>query len=160
MGTFGPVALLTNAGFESVNGSDLLAGGIAAAVLDPAARTALAAVLARHELAGLVTPQLPLDLTPMAGEDAFLDAAELLLGAAGVLVVGLVPFTRRLDTTCAGAARFAAALAKLRDKHAKPVAVAVDAGEDYADYRRAFCDAGLPVFDRIETALLGLRTLA
>jgi acetyltransferase len=155
----GPVALLTNAGFESVNAGDLLAGG-PAAVLPPVARAALAAVLARHELTGLVTPQLPLDLTPMAGEDAFLDTADILLGAAGVLVVGLVPFTRRLDTAPAGAARFAAALAKLREMHGKPVAVAVDAGEDYADYRRAFRDAGLPVFDRVESALLGLRTLA
>jgi acyl-CoA synthetase (NDP forming) len=95
----------------------------------------------------------------MAGEDAFLAAADILLGSAGVLVVGLVPFTRRLDTAPAGTARFAAALAKLREVHGKPVAVAVDAGEDYADYRRAFRDAGLPVFDRVESALLGLRTL-
>jgi acyl-CoA synthetase (NDP forming) len=156
----GPVALLTNAGFESVNGSDLLTDPLHPAVLDPAARAALAAILARHELAGLVVPQLPLDLTPMAGEDAFLAAAEVLLGAAGVLVIGLVPFTRRLRTAPAGAARFAAALAKLRDTHGKPVAVAVDAGGDYAGYRRAFAEAGLPVFDRVETALLGLRTLA
>jgi acyl-CoA synthetase (NDP forming) len=156
--TPGPVALLTNAGFESVNAGDLLAGG-PVAVLKPAARTALAAMLARHELAGLVAPHLPLDLTPMAGEDAFLAAADILLGSAGVLVVGLVPFTRRLDTAPAGTARFAAALAKLREVHGKPVAVAVDAGEDYADYRRAFRDAGLPVFDRVESALLGLRTL-
>ncbi len=156
----GPVALLTNAGFESVNGSDLLTGPLRAAVLEPAARAALAAVLARHELAGLVAPKLPLDLTPMAGEDAFLAAAEILMDAAGVLVVGVVPFTRRLGTEAARAARFAAALAKLRDAHDKPVAVAVDAGVDYDGYRRAFREAGLPVFDRIETALLGLRTLA
>jgi acyl-CoA synthetase (NDP forming) len=117
-------------------------------------------MLARHELAGLVTPQLPLDLTPMAGEDAYLAAAEILLGTAGVLIVGVVPFTRRLDTEPAGAARFAAALASMRDAHHKPIAVAVDAGADYDGYRHAFRDAGLPVFDRVETALLGLRTLA
>ena len=156
----GSVALLTNAGFESVNGSDLLTAPLYAATLDPAVSAALSAVLARHELAGLVTPQLPLDLTPMAGEGAFLAAAEILIGAAGVLVVGVVPFTRRLGTEPAGAARFAAALATLRDAHNKPVAVAVDAGVEYDGYRRAFREAGLPVFDRIETALLGLRTLA
>lgn len=156
----GPVALLTNAGFESVNGSDLLTGPLHAAILEPAARAALAAVLVRHELAGLVTPQLPLDLTPMAGEDAFLAAAEILLGASGVLIVGVVPFTRRLGTEPAGAARLAAALATLRDSHNKPVAVAVDAGGEYDGYRHTFRAAGLPVFDRVETALLGLRTLA
>ena len=156
----GPVALLTNAGFESVNGSDLCTGGLNAARLEPAARDALATVLARHQLGGLVAPQLPLDLTPMAGEEAFLDAADILLGAAGVLVLGLVPFTQRLNTTPETAAPFATALARLRDRHGKPVAVAVDAGDDYAGYRRAFSDVGLPVFDRVESALLGLRTLS
>ena len=155
----GPVALLTNAGFESVNASDLLASGLEAAVLDPPAREELAALLVRHQLAGLVTPQLPLDLTPMAGEDAFLAAADLLLGSAALLVVGLVPFTKRLNTTTQDAAPFATALAGLSARHGKPVAVAVDAGPDYDDYRRAFSVAGLPVFDRVESALLGLRTL-
>jgi hypothetical protein len=107
----------------------------------------------------LVTPQLPLDLTPMAGEDAFLAAADLLLGAASVLVVGLVPFTRRLNTTPHDAAPFALVLAGIATTHGKPVAVVIDAGSAYDDYRRAFSMAGLPVFDRMESALLGLRTL-
>ncbi len=156
----GSVALVTNAGFESVNGSDLLAAaGLTAATLDPAAREALTDALTRHQLSGLVTPQLPLDLTPMAGEDAFLSAADIVLGAGGVLVVGLVPFTKRLSTGTTEAAPFAAALAGLRDQHGKPIAVVVDAGADYDSYRQAFRAAGLPVFDRVETALLGLRTL-
>jgi acyl-CoA synthetase (NDP forming) len=156
----GPVALVTNAGFESVNGSDLLAAsGLTAATLDPAAREALVAALTRQQLAGLVAAQLPLDLTPMAGEDAFLSAADIALGAAGVLVVGLVPFTKRLNTGAAEAVPFATALAKLRDRHGKPIAVVVDAGADYEGYRQAFRAVGLPVFDRVETALLGLRTL-
>jgi acyl-CoA synthetase (NDP forming) len=117
-------------------------------------------LLGRHQLAGLVNPQLPLDLTPMAGEDAFLAAADLLFDTAGVLVVGLVPFTKRLNTGTVEAAPFAAQLAQLRDTHGKPLAVVVDSGLDYAAYRQAFRDAGLPVFDRVETALLGLQVLA
>lgn len=156
----GPVALLTNAGFESVNGSDhLAASGLPVATLDTEVRTELAALLARHQLAGLVNPQLPLDLTPMAGEDAFLAAADLLFDTAGVLVVGLVPFTKRLNTSTIEAAPFAAGLAQVREKHGKPLAVVVDAGRDYEAYRQAFRDAGLPVFDRVETALLGLQVL-
>jgi acyl-CoA synthetase (NDP forming) len=155
----GPIALVTNAGFESVNASDLLASGMGAAVLSPAKKEELAALLARHQLSGLVNPQLPLDLTPMAGEEAFLAAVDLVLGSAALLIVGLVPFTRRLNTARAGAAPFAAELAKLAAKHGKPVAVAVDAGADYDDYRAALGEAGLVVFDRVETALLGLRTL-
>ncbi len=155
----GPVALLTNAGFESVNGSDLFDAGLPAATLSEPAEHALVGMLQKHELSALVTPRLPLDLTPMAGESAFLDAVDILLPEAAVLVIGLVPFTRKLDTSSAGGARLAAVLAHLRDTHGKPVAVAVDAGPAYAEYRQAFSDAGLPVFDRVETALLGLRVL-
>ena len=155
----GPVALVTNAGFESVNASDLLAPGLGAAVLTPPMREQLAALLAQHQLGGLVAPQLPLDLTPMAGEEAFLAAVDLVLASAALLVVGLVPFTRRLNTSPADAAPFAAALAKIAAKQGKPIAVAVDAGSDYDGYRRAFSEAGLAVFDRVESALLGLKTL-
>jgi acyl-CoA synthetase (NDP forming) len=96
----------------------------------------------------------------MAGEEAYLDTADILLGSSGALIVGLVPYIRRLHTTFAEAAPFAAALAELHRRHDKPVAVVVDAGVDYHGFRDAFRAAGLPVFDRVESALLGLRTLA
>ena len=157
--TGGPVALLTNAGFESVNGSDLLGARWPTATLRAAAQQSLDEMLTRHKLAGLVTARLPLDLTPMAGETVFLDAAEILIADAAVLVIGLVPFTRRLDTSAAGGAKLAVVLAHLSHTHHKPIAVAIDAGTDYTEYRRAFRDAGLPIFDRVETALRGLRIL-
>ena len=162
----GPVALVTNAGFESVNGSDVLGASQPAAHpmamcrLSGSAQDSLNAILAKHELAGLVTPRLPLDLTPMAGESAFLETVDLLLGESGVIVVGLVPFTRRLDTTPAGGAALAAQLLQLSGKHRKPVAVVVDAGTDYDGYVQCFRRAGLPVFDRMETALRGLHLVA
>jgi len=155
----GPVALLTNAGFESVNGGDLFGRKLPAANLSAAAQQSLAEMLARHELAGLVTPRLPLDLTPMATEAVFLDAAEILLREAAVLVVGLVPFTRRLDTSVVGGAKLAAVLVHLSKTQGKPIAVVVDSGADYVAYRQTFIDAGLPVFDRMESALRGLRVL-
>jgi acyl-CoA synthetase (NDP forming) len=156
----GPVALLTNAGFESVNGSDLFDPRLPAAQLDEAAQQELRSLLRKHELSGLVTPRLPLDLTPMANDGAFIDATGLLLEQATMLIVGLVPFTRRLDTTPEGAGALANVLARLGQFHGKPIAVAVDAGTDYAEFRQAFAPAGLPVFDRVESALLGLRALA
>jgi acyl-CoA synthetase (NDP forming) len=116
--------------------------------------------LAKHELAGLVSPRLPLDLTPMADEAAFLSAVDVLLANAAVVVVGFVPFTRRLDSSAGGGAMLADALAQLRNAHAKPVGVVIDAGPEYEDYRRAFDDAGLPVFARMENALVGLQVLA
>jgi acyl-CoA synthetase (NDP forming) len=157
--TAGPVALLTNAGFESVNGSDLFGPDLPVATLGESAQATLKEMLARHELGGLVTPRLPLDLTPMANEAAFLDAAEILLREAAVLVIGLVPFTRQLDTSTTGGAKLAAVLAHLSRTHGKPIAIAVDSGLDYAAYRQTFSEAGLPVFDRVESALRGLRVL-
>jgi acyl-CoA synthetase (NDP forming) len=155
----GPVALLSNAGFESVNGSDLFGADLPAAELWEPGREALSAALARHGLGGLVAPRLPLDLTPMAAEEAYLEAADLLLADAAILVVGLVPFTRRLGTDGDGARSFAARLAALARRHGKPVGVAVDAGPAYEPYRAAFAAEALPVFDRVETALLGIRVL-
>ena len=155
----GPVALLSNAGFESVNGSDLFGENLQSAELSLAAKAKLRAVLAQQNLAELVAPRLPLDLTPMASETAYLDAAEILLGEAAQLVVGLVPFTRHLESKGIGAAKFAEALAAVGRAQAKPVAVAIDAGADYEEYRASFAAAGLPVFTRVEDALLGLRVL-
>jgi acyl-CoA synthetase (NDP forming) len=156
-----PVALVTNAGFESVSGSDALQRRLPPARLGPATARALGEMLEAEGLAGLVPARLPLDLTPMASESAFLRAAEILLGEdAGVLVLGLVPFTRNLATDGAAAGDFARRLAGLSASSGKPVGVAVDAGPAFEPYREAFEGAGLPVFARVEDALLGLRTLA
>jgi acyl-CoA synthetase (NDP forming) len=155
----GPVAMLTNAGFESVNGGDLLGPDLPAAVLPDADTAELAAVLVRHGLAGLVAPHLPLDLTPMADEAAFLSTADVILKHSAVLIVGLVPFTSRLRTDARGAENLAVEMAALAHRHAKPIAVVVDAGDDYATFRAAFARAGLPVFARMENALRGLRAV-
>ena len=157
----GTVALVTNAGFESVNGSDTLQTQLPAARLGPAARLELGEMLEAEGLAGLVPARLPLDLTPMAGESAYLRAAEILLrDGAGVLVLGLVPFTRNLATEGAAGADFARKLAGLASATGRPIGVAVDAGPAYEPYRDTFAREGLPVFGRVEDALLGLRTLA
>lgn len=155
-----PVALVTNAGFESVNGNDILELQLPAAHLGPATLQALGDMLEAEGLAGLVPARLPLDLTPMAPESAYLRAAEILLRQdAGVLVLGLVPFTRCLRTDGAPARDFAGRLAGLCASTGKPIGIAVDAGPASEAYREAFAGAGLPVFARMEDALLGLRTL-
>lgn len=157
----GPVAIITNAGFESVNGSDRLAPPLAPATLSAPHLEELAHLLDRHQLNALVAPRLPLDLTPMADTTAFLAACELISRtAASVLLVGLVPFTRRLETAGTGAETFTRELAGLSRTSGKAIAGVVDAGSDYEAFRRAFTQQGLPVFSRMEDALLGLRVLA
>lgn len=154
----GPVAVLSNAGFESVSGADHLGGAFPGARLEAAEGALLQGLLRKHGLAELVSPHLPLDLTPMATDQAYLDAARLLLATeAQVLVVGLVPFTRRL--TLPDPAAFARTLRELAGACDKAVALALDAGPDYAELREALAATGLPVFSRVEEALVGLQAL-
>jgi acyl-CoA synthetase (NDP forming) len=156
------VAVITNAGFESVASADLLTGNLRGANLTPVETLALTELLAAEGLTGLVNPRLPLDVTPMAGESAYLSCTELLLsGEAEAVVVGLVPLTKRLGTADPAAfGPFARTLASLAKQHGKWVGVAVEGGALYDNYRQGLRDAGLPVFLTMEEALEGLRLIA
>jgi acyl-CoA synthetase (NDP forming) len=142
--------VVSNAGFETVCAADL----IELASLDEDTRTELAEVLARHRLKALVAPRLPLDLTPMADLDAWLEVIELLAGKESALVLGLVPFTPRLDRH--RIPELAAALVSLP----RPVAVVIDAGPDGDWLREPLTAAGVLVFASMEQALSGLRCIA
>jgi acyl-CoA synthetase (NDP forming) len=156
------IAIMTNAGFESVASADLLSGPFRGAALTEAETAALTATIAAEGLTGLVSARLPLDLTPMADEAAYLASARLLAATeAEAIVVGLVPLTRRLDTTDPGVfGPFAAALATLATTSGKWVGVAVEGGPLYDAYRQGLREAGLPVFLSMEEALEGLRLIA
>jgi acyl-CoA synthetase (NDP forming) len=156
------VAIMTNAGFESVAAADLLNGPFSGAKLTETETTALAATLEAQGLAGLVSARLPLDLTPMANESAYLATAKVLLGSeAEAVVVGLVPLTVRLDTTgIAAIEAFAFELAGLARTSGKWVGLAVEGGPLFDFYRQELRAAGLPVFLTMEEALEGLRLIA
>ncbi len=94
------VAVITNAGYESVVSADLLVGAVTGHILEPAEVAEVKALLEAHKLQDLVAPRLPLDVTPMADEAAYLDCCRFALRTvADTVVVGLVPLTKRLDTT-------------------------------------------------------------
>jgi acyl-CoA synthetase (NDP forming) len=156
------VAIMTNAGFESVASADLLGGPCHGSKLTAAESAALAATIEAEGLTGLVSPRLPLDLTPMANEAAYLASARLLAATeADVVVVGLVPLTKRLDTTDPAVyGPFAAALVALAETSGKWIGVAVEGGPLFDAYRQALREAGLPVFLTMEEALEGLRLIA
>lgn len=156
------VAVVTNAGFESVVSADMLENGLEAAKLTEAEEAQLAAMIEKHGLNGLVGAHLPLDLTPMAGEAPYFEGAELLCASeADSIVVGLVPLTQRLNTTdAAHMAAYAKSYMDLARKTGKRIGVAVDAGSMFEAYREAFMKAGVPVFLTMERALQGLQLLA
>lgn len=156
----GPVAVVTNAGFESVGAGDLLESPFASATLDPGTTGRLQAALRDEGLGDLVTARLPLDLTPMSSEAGYLKAVEVLMeNSAPIMILGLVPFTARLRTGGNEAIFFAQALAAMAHRQHSALGIVVDAGDDYQGYRQAFAEAGLPVFARMENAIAGLRAL-
>ncbi len=156
------IAIMTNAGFESVASADLLTGPFSGSKLTEAETTALAATIEAQGLTGLVSARLPLDLTPMANEAAYLATAKLLLATeADAVVVGLVPLTVRLNTTDLDAIMaFAAELSQLALASGKWLGVAVEGGPLFDLYRQGLRASGLPVFLTMEEALEGLRLIA
>jgi acyl-CoA synthetase (NDP forming) len=155
-------AVVTNAGYESVVSADLLVDDVVGHSFEPAEAERVRALLEQHKLQDLVAPRLPLDVTPMADEAAYLDCCRLVAGtAADTLVVGLVPFTRRLETVDpARMDAFAASLLAIGREAGKRIGVAVEAGPLYTPYREALARAGVPVFLSMERALAGLQALA
>lgn len=158
----GPIALVTNAGFESVGAGDVLEAPLHPAAPNQGLSADLAAILGEEGLGGLVAPRLPLDLTPMAPLRVFHRcAARVLASEASIVVVGIVPFALHLGTEDLEATRaFAADLMDRARARDKALAFAVDAGPDFDAYRDALAESGAPVFLRVEDALLGLKALA
>jgi acyl-CoA synthetase (NDP forming) len=156
------VAVMTNAGYESVVSADLLEGAVRGHSLDATETEKLKVLLIDHKLQDLVAAHLPLDLTPMADEAAYLASAKLVAAtAADTVLVGLVPLTMRLETRDPDRMQaFAEALAAVAETSGKRIGVAVEGGPIFEPYRQALQGAGLPVFPSMERALQGLRLLA
>jgi acyl-CoA synthetase (NDP forming) len=156
------VAVVTNAGYESVVSADLLVGAISGHILEPLEVAEVKALLEAHKLQDLVAPRLPLDVTPMADEAAYLDCCRLALRTvADTVVVGLVPLTKRLETQDpAKMEAFAHGLLALARESGKRLGVVVEGGQLYEAYRQTFMKCGVPLFLSMEKALSGLQVLA
>lgn len=156
------IAVMTNAGFECVVAADLLSGPFRSARLTAAETGALASAIEVHGLKGLVSARLPLDLTPMANEAAYLATARILLQSeADAVVMGLVPLTVRLETQQVDALQtFTSGLTRLATTSGKWLGVVVEGGSLFDLYRQELRTAGLPVFLTMEEALDGLRLIA
>ena len=95
---------VSNAGFETVGMADAVLGAdyqLEMAVLSVEARERLVSALTTHKLNKLVNARNPLDLTPMANEQAYEDCLRVLLDSPEVdaLVASLVPLTPAMLTT-------------------------------------------------------------
>ena len=159
----GKLAIVTNAGYETVGSVDTLGDNDPGRLyeLSQDDREALGQVLQRHGMQGLVAPANPLDLTPMADEDVYLDCVKAMLEfGAGVVMLGLVPLSEQLDTqTLTQAEAFAARLKALAQSHDRLIGIVVDAGVPYQKYKAVFERQGFPVFDGMDMGVLGINVL-
>ncbi|MBL8141378.1 MAG: acetate--CoA ligase family protein [Acidobacteria bacterium] len=162
------IAVVSNAGFECVAAGDHL-GALSLAAFGRETQQRLSALFAAARLDGLVDVHNPLDLTPMAGDEAFVAAVEAVAADPGVgaVVVGLVPLTAALCTlpsadpqTDLGAAHgIAQRLSRLVRKVPLPLVVAIDSGALYDPLAKFLTESGVPVVRSLDRAVRGLDRL-
>jgi len=162
------VALMSNAGFECVIMADHIFpdGVLRLAEWSTKTREKLLKALSPLGIDRLQDIRNPLDLTPIADDRAFSACVEAVLDDPGVdcAVISPVPMTPALKTLQAidhgedfrEATSLASRLVELFQKSPKPFVVSLDAGSLYdplADYLES---QRLPVFRRVDEALLFL----
>jgi acyl-CoA synthetase (NDP forming) len=161
--TLGKLAIVTNAGYETVGSVDTLGDNDSERLykLSEKDRAALGDVLERHGMQGLVAASNPLDLTPMADEAIYFDCVKAMIDfGAGVVMLGLVPLTEQLDTQqLTQAEAFAARLKSLALSQGRLVDIVIDAGVPYQRYKAVFERQGFPVFDGMDMGVLGINVL-
>ncbi len=152
------LAVLSNAGYETVGsadrvGEDLIAGRKNLLMaLSETEQSHLEKVVVKNRLGGLTIASNPLDLTPMAGERTFLDAARCFADShADTIVICMVPLTDMLRPFNQNKVLdFASELKAIADATGKAIGVVVDSGFIYDEYRATIEDCGIPVFRSIE----------
>jgi len=150
------VGAVTNAGFECVSIADNL-GGLELAAFGEDTRARLAVILRESRVDTVVDVHNPLDLTPIAGDEAFAGAVECVLGDPGVDlgIIGCVPLTPALTTLPRGNEHpedvtsprsIAMRLGRLWKETERAWLVVVDAGAVYDPAVRVLEGHGVPVF--------------
>ncbi len=161
--TLGKLAIVTNAGYETVGSMDSLGDNDASLLykFSKDNRQQLATVLENHQLKGLASPSNPLDLTPMADEAAYFDCVKSMIEfGAGVVILGLVPLSEKLDTfELVQAEQFALQLKQIASENNRLIGIVIDAGVPYQQYKAIFEKYGFPVFDGMDMAVLGISVL-
>jgi len=158
---------LSNAGFETVGIADNLRGDgytLELARLAEATRGRLAEALRRGKLDTLVDVRNPLDLTPMADDQAHEDAVRALLDDPGVDLVlcATIPLTPAMATLSEGVPpeqsiaspkSLVGRLGRLAPEAEKPIVCSIDSGTPYDPMARALEEVGVPVFRSADEAV-------
>ena len=148
------IAAVSNAGYETVGIADAMHGAgydVVIPKLSEATRKKLVEALARHKLDALVNTRNPLDVTPMATDQAYEDCVRVLLGADEIdaAIIASVPLTPAMLTTpdeIEQPGSLAERLSKLGREIRKPFVAVIDCGPLYNSMARMIRSAGVPVF--------------
>jgi acyl-CoA synthetase (NDP forming) len=154
---------LSNAGFECVAIADG-ASGFELVDFAPETTRRLDDLFRRYRLETVVRARNPLDLTPILGDEAFAEAARLLLEDPNVDIglIGCVPLTGALSTLEKGVGHgedvgaegaIARRLGRLWRETEKPWLAAVDGGRSYDALADILAEEGIPVFRSVDRAL-------
>jgi len=162
------LAALSNSGFECVAVADSH-GRLELASFDAATAARLAEALGAAHAADVVDVHNPVDLTPMADDAVFGQAAAAILesSAVDVAVIGNVPFTPTLQTVTSDDALAALVapgtvggrLVELWRSTTKAWVTVVDAGPRYDPLATALEAAGIPTFRTVDRAVRTLGTV-
>ena len=157
---------LSNAGFECVAVADNL-GGLELASFSEGTKRRLGESFAKAGIGGIVDVHNPLDLTPMADDEAYEECFRAILEDPGVDcgIAGIVPLTAALHSLASGpdysgdlnredgiAVRYGRLMAQTR----KPWVAVVDSGPLYDPLARALESRGIPAFRSADRALAAL----
>jgi len=161
------LAAISNAGYEAVGIADNLLGEdyrLEIATLSEKTRSRLQAILTAARLDSLAGVNNPLDITPMASEDVYVEAIATLLDDDNIdaVVVAIVPLTPMLhtlpnemapDTRNTQENSIVERIAKLGKASSKPLVIVVDSGTLYDCLAEGFQNNGLPVFRSADIAV-------
>ncbi len=158
------IGVISNAGFETVGMADSIQGErYQLDIPDLSAATArrIQQTLDEHKLGGLVNVRNPLDLTPMANEDAYEGCIRAMLDDDGIdaVVVAAVPLTPQLLTTPRELKKpgsLVERLPKLLNESNKPLIAVVDSGAFYEPMVHALRQGGVPTFRSADEAVRSL----
>jgi acyl-CoA synthetase (NDP forming)/Pyruvate/2-oxoacid:ferredoxin oxidoreductase gamma subunit len=158
------IGAISNAGYETVGMADNVRGTryeVAMPELAGATRTRLVEALARHRLDNLVNARNPLDLTPMANDQAYEDCTRVLLEASELdaVIVSVVPLSPAMLTTQDELERHGSLgerLPRLLASADKPLIAVIDSGAPYDPLAGMIRAGGVPVFRSSDQAIRSL----
>ncbi len=158
------IGSISNAGYETVGMADAIDGEryqLELPALSEKTADRIRKELARHKLDTLVNPRNPLDLTPMANEDAYEACVRAMLedDQIDAVVVGCVPLTPQMLTTedeLDKPGSLVERLPALLRESPKPVVAVIDSGSRYETFARKLREAGVPTFRSCDQAVRSL----